>query len=224
MTINKNASKGHALPRFNLLVTILLATAAGCDDGAESDPAVSDLNSTQVERDESVLDPSGDSRNNSQYSLVESATADVGPTSLGSAEGTVSFSPAEQGAGVRVSIDVRGLQPGLHGFHIHAVGDCSADDASSAGGHFNPYNVPHGAPEDTRHHVGDMGNIDVGESGRVNTTKTFQGLAFSGPASILQKAVVIHSVRDDLESQPSGAAGDRVGCGVIRIDKDVLAQ
>ncbi len=58
----------------------------------------------------------------------------------------------------------------------------------------------------------------------VATDFAFKGLAFSGPASILQKAVVIHSAEDDLETQPDGDAGGRVGCGVIRIDRQTLAE
>ncbi|MFO7550430.1 MAG: superoxide dismutase family protein, partial [Haliea sp.] len=126
--------------------------------------------------------------------------------------------------GMRVIVELEGLEPGRHGIHIHETGDCSADDASSAGGHFDPYDAPHGSPERAEHHVGDMGNMEADDEGRVATELTFKHLGFSGPASILQKAVVIHSGKDDLESQPAGDAGNRIGCGVIRMDNNTPAQ
>ncbi|QIB67670.1 superoxide dismutase family protein [Kineobactrum salinum] len=156
--------------------------------------------------------------------MVESAVAQIKPTSNGNAEGTVTFSAGKDDREMQVTVELEGLEPGPHGLHVHEVGDCSADDASSAGGHFNPYDTPHGSPDAAEHHVGDMGNIEADEDGRVSSELAFRGLAFSGPASILQKALVIHSDKDDLESQPSGNAGERVGCGVIRIDREVLAE
>jgi superoxide dismutase, Cu-Zn family len=176
------------------------------------------------ERDQNIADRSDEAARNAQFSLVGSATAQIMPTSLGQVEGTVTFTAGEDGQVMRVAVELEGLQAGLHGFHIHEVGDCSADDASSAGGHFDPHEAPHGSPENGEHHAGDMGNIEADSDGRVDTELTFQHLAFSGPASILQKAVVIHSGEDDSETQPAGGAGDRVGCGVIRVDSKVFAQ
>ncbi|WP_370551987.1 superoxide dismutase family protein [Haliea sp. E1-2-M8] len=72
-----------------------------------------------------------------------------------------------------VKVDLEGLEPGPHGFHVHEVGDCSADDGSSAGGHFNPYDTPHGALDAGEHHVGDMGNVEADDDGRVATELTF---------------------------------------------------
>lgn len=199
------------------------ADGASRDAGADySDRDTSDSASAS-DRDLSASNRSGEAASNAQYSLVESATAQIMPTSLGNAEGSVTFSAGEEGRGMRVSVELKGLDPGSHGFHVHAIGDCSADDASSAGEHFNPYDTSHGSPEGAERHVGDMGNIEADQDGRVATELTIRHLAFSGPASILHKSVVIHSKRDDLESQPSGAAGDRVGCGVIGIDDKVFA-
>ena len=129
-------------------------------------------------------------------------------TSNAGVEGTVTFEQTTEG--VRVLADVRGLEPGPHGFHIHETGDCSAADFKSAGGHFNPQGVDHGAPSDTAHHVGDLGNLQATDDGSA-TVDT----AVELPASIVGKAVIIHASADDLKSQPSGAAGPRVACGVI---------
>lgn len=125
---------------------------------------------------------------------------------------------------MRATVDLRGLEPGLHGFHIHETGDCSADDASSAGGHFNPQDAPHGSRDGAERHAGDMGNIEADNDGRVDTELTLPGITFAGPTSILQRAVVIHGQEDDLESQPAGDSGDRVGCGVIRSAGNSSAQ
>ena len=80
------------------------------------------------------------------------------PTAGSKVGGTVTFT--EVADGVQVHADLTGLGPGNHGFHVHEFGDCSAPDAMSAGGHFNPTNEPHAGPDDAARHVGDMGNVD----------------------------------------------------------------
>jgi Cu-Zn family superoxide dismutase len=114
--------------------------------------------------------------------------------------------------------DLEGLEPGLHGFHIHEVGDCSAPDASSAGGHFNPDNTPHGTPENppAQRHVGDLGNLEADAEGKAHYERVDQMLPLRGPNSIVGKSVIVHAQADDLSSQPSGSAGPRLACGVIQ--------
>ncbi|RMF07519.1 MAG: superoxide dismutase family protein [Candidatus Neomarinimicrobiota bacterium] len=143
------------------------------------------------------------------------AVAVLQPTEGYHVRGTVRFLPAEKG--VRVIADLTGLTPGLHGFHIHTYGDCSSPDGTSAGGHFNPDHTPHGKPESpaAKRHVGDLGNILAGEDGRAHLDRIDPLLSFSGDHSIIGRAVVVHAGPDDLTSQPSGAAGPRVACGVI---------
>ncbi|MFO7769161.1 MAG: superoxide dismutase family protein [bacterium] len=132
----------------------------------------------------------------------------------GSPRGTVTFTDTEEG--VRVVADVRGLEPGAHGFHLHEYGDCTASDFTSAGGHFNPTGAPHGGPDDPQHHAGDFGNIMVGEEGTGHAKLVSQMISLDpGPASILGRAVIIHEGEDDLESQPTGSAGGRAACGVV---------
>jgi Cu-Zn family superoxide dismutase len=129
----------------------------------------------------------------------------------------VAFTKMENG--IQVVAHVEGLTPGDHGFHIHEYGDCSAPDATSAGGHFAPLGKPHGAPTSTDRHVGDLGNITAGEDGAAHLEWLDTHLAFSGPQSILGRAVIVHADPDDLTSQPTGNAGGRVACGVIGIAK-----
>ena len=129
-------------------------------------------------------------------------------------EGTVHFAP--EGDTVRVTVELTGLTPGPHGFHIHETGDCSAEDFKSAGGHFNPSEHPHGAPTDDQHHAGDFGNVEASEDGTVSVELEMDVVLDPAAAdTIIGKAVIVHGEADDLQSQPSGAAGPRVACGVI---------
>lgn len=106
-----------------------------------------------------------------------------------------------------------------HGFHVHEYGDCSAADATSAGGHFNPEHMNHGAPEHTERHIGDLGNVQSNDQGIAELEVTDKLLAMNGEHSILGRAVVIHAQADDLTSQPVGNAGARLLCGVIGVAK-----
>ena len=119
--------------------------------------------------------------------------------------------------GILVSAEVGGLSEGLHGFHIHETGDCSAPDALSAGGHYNPADAPHGAPEapGAERHVGDLGNLEAGADGRARYERVDSVLTLSGPTSIVGKAVIVHAGQDDFTTQPTGDAGPRLACGVI---------
>lgn len=141
--------------------------------------------------------------------------------------GTVTFVELEDG-GVYVDYDLMGLSPGEHGFHVHEGTSCSPADADddgateaggAAGGHFNPMGHPHGAPSDGAHarHAGDLGNVTVDARGRAEGDMDDEVLSFDGSTSILGRAMMVHGGRDDLESQPSGAAGPRVGCGIIQL-------
>lgn len=159
-----------------------------------------------------------------QFGMINLATAKIMPVGGASASGLVRFSPSEDSSKMIVNVDVSGLEAGMHGFHIHENGECAPPDASSAGGHLNPYGKKHGGPDAAEHHLGDLGNINADKGGRVSIELAFDGLAFSGPASILQKAVVIHTGPDDLATDPAGNAGERIGCGVIRMEKEIIAD
>lgn len=146
---------------------------------------------------------------------VTEAVAELQPTEGNSVKGEVNFKQTD--SGVEVTARVTGLTPGKHGFHIHENGDCSAPDASSAGGHFNPTGTDHGAPTAAVHHVGDLGNLDAGEDGVATYDETYDFLSLKkgDQNSILGRGVIVHAQPDDLTSQPTGAAGARVACGVI---------
>lgn len=145
-----------------------------------------------------------------------SAIANLQPTKGNKVSGTVTFT--QKGDKVLVAANVSGLTPGVHGFHVHEKGDCSAADAMSAGGHFNPAGKPHGAPDSAEHHGGDLGNLTADKSGNATLSIEVDGITLDQSAnSIIGKGVVVHANPDDLKSQPAGNAGPRVACGVIRL-------
>lgn len=146
-------------------------------------------------------------------SPVTKAVAVVNPVGTSGVSGTVTFTKAD--AGVRVQATLKGLKPGDHGFHVHEFGDCSAPDATSAGGHFNPAGAPHAGPHDAQRHAGDMGNVTAAADGTATVDYVDPQGAFEGPGSVLGRGVIVHEKADDLKTQPTGNAGARVGCGVI---------
>ncbi len=118
-------------------------------------------------------------------------------------------------------VQIKGLSKnGLHGFHIHEKGDCSAPDAASAGGHFNPLGHLHGATTGPDRHAGDLGNLSTNANGDALREYVIDGLEFSGKNSIVGKSLVIHGMPDDFKTQPSGNSGTRIACGVIELDKN----
>ena len=128
--------------------------------------------------------------------------------------GMVMFSQA--GDSVSVTAHVEGAPPGTHGLHVHEIGDCSAEDFTSAGGHFNPTDAPHGAPTDAERHAGDLGNIEIGEDGSGHLELSSDMITVTeGPNSVMGRGVILHEKADDLVSQPTGAAGARLACGVV---------
>ena len=147
-----------------------------------------------------------------------SASATLSARSGSSAAGVLQVMP--MGDGVHVTGTVSGLTPNsTHAFHIHEKGDCSADDASSAGGHFNPTSQPHGnAQGGGAHHLGDQANLqaDAGGSAQVNAHFSGVSLGTGTNTDVMGKAIVVHSDADDYTSQPAGNAGKRIACGVIR--------
>lgn len=146
----------------------------------------------------------------------ERAVAVIHPTEGNDLSGTVIFEKTADGT--LIDAEVNGLETGKHGFHIHQYGNCTAPDGTSAGGHFNPEGVDHGAPTDEIRHVGDMGNLPANEEGTATLEYTDPLIKLNGPNSVIGRGIIIHSGQDDLTSQPTGAAGARLGCGVIGVD------
>jgi superoxide dismutase, Cu-Zn family len=144
------------------------------------------------------------------------AAARLTPTQGHTAAGTLTLSA--EGDSVRLIGSLQGLPPnGEFGFHIHENGDCSAPDASSAGGHFNPANAQHGNPQGDAHHAGDMLNAKSDAQGLAQVDAVARGVSLESgaPDGVRGKAIVLHEKPDDYASQPAGNAGARIACGVI---------
>ncbi len=154
---------------------------------------------------------------NETNSGITTAIAVLYPTAGNKVSGTITFAKVE--GGIKVVATVTGLTEGKHGFHIHQYGDCSAANGTSAGGHFNPGKMEHGAPKDSVRHTGDIGNIVADANGNATLEWVDSHMTFEGPNSIIGRGVIVHADEDDLTSQPTGAAGARVACGVIGINK-----
>lgn len=149
---------------------------------------------------------------------LQRAQANIGPASASLVSGRLAITAID--GGVRIEGDLGGLAPnGTHAIHVHERGDCSAADASSAGGHFNPGGMPHGRAGEGPHHLGDMDNLHANNDGVAHVDIRLMGVTLgSGAANdVLGRAIVVHAMPDDYRSQPSGNAGARVGCGVIDV-------
>ena len=144
------------------------------------------------------------------------AMATMNSASGSSVTGTATFTQLDAMT-VRMTLEIQGLTPGEHALHLHQNGDCSAPDASSAGGHWNPGGVDHGKRGEGQFHAGDVINLVADADGNVSWSQDIMGWTIGGDESsnILNKGVIIHEKLDDFKTQPTGAAGGRVACGVI---------
>ncbi len=154
----------------------------------------------------------------SESEEAKTATVQLEAKSGSNLSGTVTFT--EENGEVTMKAEISGLSEGKHAIHIHEAGDCSAEDGTSAGGHWNPTNEEHGKWGSAEgYHKGDIGNIEVNSDGKGTITRTTDEwcLGCDDPnKNIIGKAIIVHEGVDDFTSQPSGAAGKRVGCGVIK--------
>lgn len=194
---------------FGPLGTLTFAFAlTACQQPAQS-PAAGNADETPA--------PAAEEETASEERAVQVAIAELQPTEGNETSGTVTFTKVEGGIQVVAEISGFGEGPEKRGFHIHEHGDCSAPDGTSAGGHFNPEGVQHGAPDSDERHIGDLGNLTIGPDGTATVDFIDPHLTFEGPNSILNRSVIVHAGEDDFETQPTGDAGGRVACGVIQI-------
>jgi len=144
------------------------------------------------------------------------ATAQLQPTKDSKTFGEATFEEVD--GKVHVVVYVQGLKPGQeHGLHIHEVGDCSSGDGMSTKGHFNPFGKPHAHHGTLERHAGDLPALKAGKDGRAKVDVMLDVITIApGLASIVGRGLIVHADPDDYRTQPTGNAGARIACGVIR--------
>lgn len=173
------------------LSVLAIASLAACKSGGKSDSAVSPSKTIKV-------------------ALAQKSDSGVsGEATFEEKDGKVTF-----------TANMSGLKPGIHAIHIHEKADCSANDASSAGGHWNPLKKNHGKWGAAEYHKGDIGNFPADENGNGTITMTTSEwcIGCGDPAKdIIGKGLIVHEKADDFVTQPTGNAGGRVACaGIIK--------
>ena len=125
----------------------------------------------------------------------------------------------QEGDGVRILLDVKGLTPGTKAVHIHDVSQCAPPSFESAGPHFNPTKAQHGSENPKGPHAGDLPNITVEATGQGHLEVTNSRVTLkSGPTSLFDangSALVVHEGPDDMRTDPAGNSGARIACGVV---------
>ena len=193
----------------NIKILVLVLTVAGfynCKD------AKKEADNVNIEMDSEMEKVAEEVTTNRISMLME-------PKSDSEVSGEVSF--VENDGKVTMTATFTGLTEGEHAIHIHQTADCSAADGTSAGGHWNPTNEPHGKWGDAKgYHKGDIGNFTAESNGEgmveFSTDQWCIGCDDENK-NIVGKGLIVHQGTDDLTSQPSGAAGARISCaGLIQ--------
>lgn len=190
--------------RFELAAIVLLAVVSCKEVKKEATEAATEMETVVEEVKEEMM--------------AKNITFTMEPKSASAVQGEVSFN--EVNGTVAMTGTFSGLSAGEHAIHIHQTADCSSDDGTSTGGHWNPTNEPHGAwGAQEGYHKGDIGNFTADAEG--NATVSFSTDQWcigceDENKNIVGKAVIVHQGVDDFTSQPSGDAGARVSCtGII---------
>ena len=179
----------------------LLLSACGHTSDRDQ-TTVPDTTTTEVEGPVAVIEP-------------RHAQTKLETTSATELKGTASFEETEDG--VTVVLNVDNAKPGKQAVHVHELGDCSDIAGKSMGEHFAPDHQTHALPDQEKRHLGDLGNIEIGEDGK-GTLEILAPRASLKPDdaySFLGKALVVHASQDK-GTQPSGDSGTPVACGVIK--------
>ncbi|TYB77137.1 superoxide dismutase family protein [Bizionia myxarmorum] len=193
------------MKKINLLALVaVFAIATSCKNDKKESMEMEPVNEVEEVMPEPVV--------------AKKVTIELIAKSGSNVNGNVVFS--EENGTVTMTAVMGGLEPGTHAIHLHETADCSSEDGTSSGGHWNPTSEPHGKWGDAAgYHKGDIGNLEADEKG--NATITFSTdewcIGCDDPAKdILGKAVIVHKGKDDFKTQPTGDAGARVSCaGVI---------
>lgn len=201
------------LKHFTLLTVLLLAVfITGCSEYTEIFIDEVNILGTDDDADLPWID---DIPIDGPGTIPQLASATIEPASESGVTGMATF--IQEDNQITLYVEIYNASPGLHGIHIHEFGDCSAPDGSSAGGHWNPTDVAHGKWGEGEFHLGDIGNINVGDdgTGSIELTTDLWEMGTGSDFDIIGRSIIIHADADDFVSQPSGNAGARIGCGTI---------
>lgn len=201
-----------------ILATVTLIVATSC----KNDKKNNEMNGTEGQTELNMEDSTNVEDNmmkEEEMMNEKKVVIDMQAKSGSKLTGQVVFT--EENGEVTMKATINGLAEGTHAIHIHETADCSSPDGKSAGGHWNPTFAPHakwGAEEG--YHKGDIGNFEVNAEGVGEITFTTNEWCIGcgdEKKDILGHAVIVHDGVDDFTSQPSGNAGSRVGCGIIKM-------
>ena len=148
---------------------------------------------------------------------ASAATATLEARSGSAVKGEATFGAS--GGKVTMKLRLSGLAPGPHAIHLHENGDCSDPEAKAAGGHWNPGKTDHGRWGEGKFHRGDIGNLEANAAGEATLVFSTDMWTIGGDpgTDIVGRSVIIHEKVDDFKTQPTGNAGGRLACGVIRV-------
>lgn len=185
---------------------LLLNTA--CDNKNETVVVQSNEDSIAVMEDELHVNPDMEEQKVLSYDFSSASDSNLA--------GTATFTQMDNE--VKLEVNLEGITPGDHAIHVHEKGDCSAPDASSAGGHWNPTGDEHGKFDMEPFHMGDIGNLTADADGKASlifSTDKWCLDCDDETKNLMGKSLIIHESVDDFTSQPTGDAGGRIGCLVI---------
>jgi len=195
-------TRTQSLVAAGLLLALIPACAQGQDDEAErADAGAETGRATEFE-----AAPAGTS----------SRAADTVEIVGGDGEVIGQVELLDGSGGLLIEVRVEGLEPGLHGLHIHETGRCEPPDFASAGGHWAPDGNAHGYLAEGGPHAGDLPNLSVAAGPAATVQHVFaRGLSLGWLREGDGSALLIHAGEDDYRSQPAGAAGARIACAAI---------
>ncbi|WP_100612598.1 superoxide dismutase family protein [Confluentibacter lentus] len=187
--------------KVSYIIILIALSLAACKNEKKQEP-VMETETVETEMEEPI---------------IKELNITLNPKSDSKATGTLIFK--EENGTVNLHAMISGLTPGEHAIHIHEKSDCSAPDGTSAGGHWNPTNQPHGKwGAETGYHKGDIGNFTADENGNgmvMFTTDEWCIGCDDEAKNIVGKGVIVHAGTDDFTTQPTGDAGGRVSCAGI---------
>ena len=140
-------------------------------------------------------------------------------TSKGEDAGTATFQEMKDGKELSIKLNLKNIPFGEHAVHIHQNATCDAPDFKGAGGHFNPDAKQHGTMNPMGHHNGDLPqNVSVGENhmGEASFKVDYLSLNEGAANSVVGHSIVVHEKADDMKTDPTGNAGNRIACGEIQ--------